>query len=80
MIVNPARGEVALELGGRSYTLCLTLSGLARLQALPPDQPSLQRLEALLELLSGAKVSLTNNVAELEVIQSAVGQALEDLV
>lgn len=33
MSVNAARGEVAFEAGGRSFTLCLTLGALAEIEA-----------------------------------------------
>jgi len=80
MMANPARGEVSLELGGRSYLLCLTMAGLARLQALPTDQSPQDRLERLFEILSSEKVSLANNLAAIPEIQDAIEQALEDLV
>ncbi|MBO6797138.1 hypothetical protein [Maricaulis sp.] len=79
-MANPARGEVSLELGGRSYLLCLTMAGLARLQALPTDQSPQDRLERLFEILSSEKVSLANNLAAIPEIQDAIEQALEDLV
>ncbi|MBN4046382.1 gene transfer agent family protein [bacterium AH-315-P15] len=31
-MVNAARGEVALELGGRAYCLCLTMGALAEIE------------------------------------------------
>jgi len=31
-MVNAARGEVALELGGQSYCLCLTMGALAEIE------------------------------------------------
>ncbi len=33
MIINPQRGEIAAELDGRRYRLCLTLGALAELEA-----------------------------------------------
>lgn len=32
-MANPARGEVPLVAGGRTYTLCLTLGALAEIEA-----------------------------------------------
>ena len=32
-MANPRRGEIEAELGGRRYTLCLTLGALAELEA-----------------------------------------------
>ena len=32
-MANPQRGEIAVELDGRNWTLCLTLGGLAELEA-----------------------------------------------
>lgn len=38
MMVNPQRGEIAAELDGKTWTLCLTLGALAHLeQALKAD-------------------------------------------
>lgn len=80
MMANPARGEVSLELGGRSYLLCLTMAGLARLQALPVDLSPQDRLERLFEILSGEKVSLAKNIEAIREVQTAIEQSLEDLV
>lgn len=44
-MVNPRRGEVSVELGGRVRTLCLTLGALAELEAAfeADDLPGLAR-------------------------------------
>ena len=80
MMANPARGEVSLELDGRSYLLCLTMAGLARLQALPADLSPQERLETLFEILSGERISLANKLAAIREVQTAIEQSLEDLV
>lgn len=48
MIANPARGEVIASVSGRSVRLCLTLGGLAALQA-AFARPTLEALAARLE-------------------------------
>lgn len=37
-MANPHRGEIDAELGGRSWTLCLTLGALAELEAAYGDE------------------------------------------
>ncbi|MBO6728343.1 MAG: hypothetical protein QUV02_14640 [Maricaulis sp.] len=80
MIVNAARGEVALTLAGRSRRLCLTLGGLARLSSLQPDLSPRQRLAALLDILSEEDISLPNNLDGIAAVEAAVSQCLRDLV
>lgn len=80
MSVNAARGEVPLTLGGRSYRLCLTLGGLARLSSLQPDLTPRQRLAALLEILADEEISLPNNLGGVAAVEAAVSQCLQDLL
>lgn len=52
-MANPARGEVTLVAGGRTYTLCLTLGALAEIEAVcepggPLDAERLVRVLAAL--------------------------------
>jgi hypothetical protein len=53
MIVNRHRGEVAAEIGGRHYRLCLTLGALAELEA----AFGVEDLNALAERFSGGRLS-----------------------
>ena len=50
---NRRRGEVALDLGDRRYTLCLTLGALAELE----DAFGVESLDALAERFSGGRLS-----------------------
>jgi len=50
-MVNPARGEIALEINGQSYALCLTLGGLAEFETWDDAPVSAARLLDALELL-----------------------------
>lgn len=54
-MVNAARGEVALELGGRDYCLCLTLGALAEIET-ALGATSLNDLEAKLKSLSAKQL------------------------
>lgn len=54
-MVNAARGEVALELGGRAYCLCLTLGALAEIET-ALGATSLNDLEAKLKSLSAKQL------------------------
>jgi hypothetical protein len=48
MSVNRARGEVALSIGGKTHTLCLTLGALAQIEALfEADEALGERLKRL---------------------------------
>ncbi len=55
-MVNAARGEVALDLGGRSYCLCLTLGALAEIETVVGAK-SLSDLEARLQTLSASQLT-----------------------
>jgi hypothetical protein len=44
-MVNRHRGEIEVELGGRRWTLCLTLGGLAELEAAYGDEDLLSLAE-----------------------------------
>lgn len=52
-MANRRRGEVALDLGGRRYTLCLTLGALAELE----DAFGVQDLNALAERFGSGRLS-----------------------
>ena len=53
MSANARRGEIEAELDGRSYTLCLTLGGLAELE----HAFAAQDLHALVERFAGGRLA-----------------------
>lgn len=58
-MVNRIRGEVPLELGGRRYTLCLTLGALAELE----DALRAGDLAGLAERFGGGRISARDLIA-----------------
>ncbi len=50
-MTNPIRGETRLEIDDQSYRLCLTLGGLAEMEALPAAPMGATRLVDLLLIL-----------------------------
>lgn len=73
-MANRIRGEVPLVLGGRRYTLCLTLGALAELEAaLEVDD-----LAGLAARFAGGRVSARDLIALLGVALRGGGQALDD--
>ncbi|WP_291844070.1 hypothetical protein [Maricaulis sp.] len=76
-MANPQRGEVELLAGERRLTLCLTLGGLAEIEALTRDGDALtaDRLLRLVEILArggGSPVSLeTLKAAPLSLAEAA---------
>jgi hypothetical protein len=71
---NPRRGEVALDLAGRRYTLCLTLGALAELE----DAFGVADLPALAERFASGRLSSRDLLALLAVALRGGGQALDD--
>jgi hypothetical protein len=71
---NARRGEVALELGGARYTLCLTLGALAELEtALGADD-----LVALASRFEGGRLSSRDLLAVLGAGLRGGGHAMDD--
>jgi hypothetical protein len=71
---NPRRGEVAIALGARRYTLCLTLGALAELE----DAFSVADLPALAERFASGRLSSRDLLKLLAVALRGGGQALDD--
>lgn len=71
---NRRRGEVALEIGGRCYTLCLTLGALAELE----DSFGVADLPALGDRLAGGRLRGRDLVALLGVGLRGGGHPLSD--
>ncbi|ACB26932.1 gene transfer agent family protein [Methylobacterium radiotolerans] len=73
-MANRIRGEVPLTLGGRRYTLCLTLGALAELEA------ALQAgdLAGLAARFAGGRVSARDLIALLGVVLRGGGHDLDD--
>jgi len=74
MIVNRRRGEVAAELDGREYRLCLTLGALAELEA----ACGAEDLNALVERFSGGRLSATDMARIIGAGLRGAGNALSD--
>ena len=55
--MNPQRGEIALEIEGETYTLCLTLGALAEIEGALGCE-SLKDLTARLKAISARDLSL----------------------
>ena len=66
---NPRRGEVAVELGGKRYTLCLTLGALAELE----HAFGVADLAALGERFAGGRLSARDLLTLLAVALAAAG-------
>ncbi|MBZ6076411.1 gene transfer agent family protein [Microvirga puerhi] len=73
-MVNRRRGEVALELGGRRYTLCLTLGALAELE----DAFGVQDLSALAERFGSGRLSSRDLLTILAVSLRGGGHDIDD--
>jgi hypothetical protein len=71
---NKRRGEVALCLGGRRYTLCLTLGALAELE----EAFGVQDLMALAERFGTGRLSSRDLLTLLGVSLRGGGQAMSD--
>lgn len=71
---NPRRGEVALDLAGRRFTLRLTLGALAELE----EAFAVDGLAALGERLAGGSVRSRDLVALLGVAIRGGGVAIDD--
>ncbi len=71
---NRRRGEVALELAGRRYALCLTLGALAELE----DAFGAADLTALAERFASARLSARDLLKILAVALRGGGNALSD--
>ena len=71
---NRRRGEVAVEIGGRGYTLCLTLGALAELE----DAFGVPDLPALGERLAGGRLRGRDFLILLGIGLRGGGQALSD--
>src|SRR4051812_21328117 len=71
---NPHRGEVAVELGARRYTLCLTLGALAELE----HAFGVADLPALGERFASGRLSARDLVTLLAVALRGGGHALTD--
>jgi len=71
---NRRRGEVALQLGGTRYTLCLTLGALAELE----DAFGVQDLTALAERFGTGRLSSRDLLTLLAVALRGGGQPLSD--
>ncbi|MFY0637071.1 GTA-gp10 family protein [Maricaulis maris] len=82
---NPQRGEIALTLGERTLTLCLTLGALAEIETLCPAGESLTadrlvRVVAALARGGGTPVELAELKAvplRLDTVAQAVAACLE---
>ena len=73
-MANRRRGEVALELGGERYTLCLTLGALAELE----HAFAVEDLSALGERFAAGRLSARDLVTMLGVALRGGGHALTD--
>jgi hypothetical protein len=73
-MANRRRGEVALELGGERYALCLTLGALAELE----DAFAVDDLSALGERFASGRLSARDLVTILAVALRGGGHALTD--
>ena len=73
-MANRRRGEVALELGGERYTLCLTLGALAELE----HAFAVEDLSALGERFAAGRLSARDVVTMLAVALRGGGHALTD--
>jgi hypothetical protein len=73
-MANRRRGEVALELGGEQYTLCLTLGALAELE----HAFAVEDLSALGERFASGRLSARDLVTMLSVALRGGGHALTD--
>ena len=73
-MANRRRGEVALELGGERYTLCLTLGALAELE----HAFAVEDLSALGERFASGRLSARDLVTMLAVALRGGGHALSD--
>jgi len=71
---NRRRGEVALQLGGTRYTLCLTLGALAELE----QAFGVQDLMALGERFGSGRLSSRDLLTLLGVALRGGGQAMSD--
>jgi hypothetical protein len=71
---NPRRGEVAVELGAKRYTLCLTLGALAELE----HAFGVADLPALGERFAGGRLSARDLLALLGVALRGGGHSLDD--
>ncbi|NBJ11509.1 gene transfer agent family protein [Microvirga arsenatis] len=71
---NRRRGEVALQLGGTRYTLCLTLGALAELE----DAFGVEDLMALAERFGTGRLSSRDLLTLLVVALRGGGQPLSD--
>ncbi|MBM6581382.1 gene transfer agent family protein [Microvirga sp. BT689] len=72
---NRRRGEVALQLGGTCYTLCLTLGALAELE----DAFGVQDLNALAERFGTGHLSSRDLLTLLGVALRGGGHAMSDV-
>jgi hypothetical protein len=73
-MANRGRGEVALELGGERYALCLTLGALAELE----HAFAVEDLSALGERFASGRLSARDLVTMLSVALRGGGHALTD--
>jgi Phage tail tube protein, GTA-gp10 len=71
---NPHRGEVALALAGKRYTLCLTLGALAELE----DAFGVADLPALAERFATGRLSARDLLKLLAVALRGGGESLSD--
>ena len=71
---NRRRGEVALELGGQSYLLCLTLGALAELE----DAFAVQDLQSLGERFASGRLSARDLINILAVALRGGGHVVTD--
>ena len=71
---NPRRGDVAVELGGKRYTLCLTLGALAELE----HALGAADLAALGECFAGGRLTARDLLTLLAVALRGGGQTLTD--
>ena len=74
MHVNRRRGEVAAQLDGRDYRLCLTLGALAELE----DAFASSDLGALVERFSSGRLSATDMVRIIGAGLRGAGNAVSD--
>jgi hypothetical protein len=73
-MANKRRGEVALRLGGESYTLCLTLGALAELE----EAFGVEDLMALAERFGTGRLSSRDLMRLLAVSLRGGGHAIND--